>query len=67
MQLLIDLTKKLEDDSPLKSANLIYLINQAAGSPRQRSEITGADGADLVPSPVKEATTEALRKLLRKL
>lgn len=33
---------------------------------RIKSELTGADGADLIPSPLKEATTEELRKLLRR-
>lgn len=67
MAKLILITETLDDESPLKSQNLIYLINQAAGSPRQRQEITGEDGKSLIPEPVKEASTEDLLKVLAKV
>ena len=64
MQKLIEITLTLDDESPLKSQNMQYLINQAAGSPRQRQEITGEDGKSLIPEPVKEASTDELLAVL---
>lgn len=64
MLMLMEITRDLPKDSSLKCQNLQYLINQAAGAPRQRQEITGEDGKSLIPEPVKEASTDELLAVL---